>query len=73
MSISIGFIIIVILVVRIAYGLVISINLSLTYTHLTAFNLHQRIAKHTSELTTTYDGFHDEGCTTNGHISTSNV
>ena len=61
-------------VVCIAYGLVVFINLSLTYTNLTVTrNRHLCIAKHTSELTTTDDGFHDEGRTTNGHIGTSHV
>ena len=61
------------LVIGIAYGLIVTINLSLTDTNLATFYLHQRIAKHTSELTTTDDGFHDKGCAANGHISASYV
>ena len=60
----------IVIAISIAYRLVISINLSRSDTNLAVIlNRHLCITKHTSELTTTDDGFQDEGCTTNGHIS----
>ena len=61
------------LVVRIAYWLVVIIFHSFTNTNLAAFYLDQCIAKYTSELTTTDDGFHDECRTADSHIRFSYV